>query len=78
MPQKIVVRLELSKAAKDQLEKISERTGMTQVSTGSRLFEWFARQSELIHGAVLSQYPKEVQHEIACIILSHFAGDKKK
>lgn len=78
MAQNIVVRLELSGDAKKQLATISKRSGMTQLSVASRLFEWFAKQSELIHGAVLSQYPKEMEPEIASVILKHFHSGKSR
>ncbi|HEY1685489.1 MAG TPA: hypothetical protein VGG19_12055 [Tepidisphaeraceae bacterium] len=76
MAKKIVARLELSKEAKDQLMTTSGRSGMTQVSVASRLFEWFSHQSELIHGAVLGQYPKDILPEVAQLILKRL--DRKK
>ncbi|HWB54662.1 MAG TPA: hypothetical protein VG722_10735 [Tepidisphaeraceae bacterium] len=78
MPNKLIVRLELTNAAKDQLAAISKRTGMTQVSVSSRLFEWFAKQSEMLHGAVLGQYPKEMQADVAELILKRINGSKKR
>ena len=78
MAKNIIVRLELTKDAKDQLTAISKRTGMTQVSVSSRLFEWFAKQSDLIHAAVLGQYPKEMQADVAQTILKRFNNPKKR
>ncbi len=85
MAARIVVRLELTKDAKSRLGEISKRTGMTQVSVSSRLFEWFSKQSELIQAAVLGQYPTEIQADVADLILKRMGdravaggGEKKK
>ena len=43
---------ELTSRAKDRLNDVSERAGMTQVAMLSRLVEWFANQPEIIHAAV--------------------------
>lgn len=78
MASRIVVRLELTKEAKNRLAEISKRTGMTQVSVSSRLFEWFSKQSELLQAAVLGQYPKEIEADVAEMILKRVASEKKR
>ncbi|HEY1685453.1 MAG TPA: hypothetical protein VGG19_11865 [Tepidisphaeraceae bacterium] len=78
MASRIVVRLELTKEAKTRLAEISKRTGMTQVSVSSRLFEWFSKQSELLQAAVLGQYPKEIEADVAEMILKRVASEKSK
>jgi hypothetical protein len=78
MASRIVVRLELTKEAKTRLAEISKRTGMTQVSVSSRLFEWFSKQTELLQAAVLGQYPKEIESEVAEMILKRVSTDKSK
>ena len=75
---RIVVRLELTKDAKNRLAEISKRTGMTQVSVSSRLFEWFAKQSELLQAAVLGQYPKEIEADVADMILKRLTDAKRR
>jgi hypothetical protein len=70
--------LELTKEAKTRLAEISKRTGMTQVSVSSRLFEWFSKQSELLQAAVLGQYPKEIEADVAEMILKRVASEKSK
>jgi hypothetical protein len=74
---RIIVRIELTRGAKDRLTEISHRNGMTQVSVQSRLLEWFSNQSELVQGAVLGHYPPEIQAEVAELILKRMAGRKK-
>ena len=78
MASRIVVRLELSKEAKSRLNEISKRTGMTQVSVSSRLFEWFAKQPEMLQATVLGQYPKEIEGDVAEMLLKRLASDKSK
>ena len=77
MDHRIVVRLELTPGAKDRLNEISHRAGMTQLAVTSRLVEWFAGQSELIQSAVLGHYPEEIQGDVAKLILKKML-DKKK
>lgn len=63
------MRLELTKTAKDTLDKLTELTGMTQVALMSRLLEWFTRQPDLIQAAVLGRYPREIEADVAQLIL---------
>jgi hypothetical protein len=74
---RIIVRIELTREAKNRLTEISHRNGMTQVSVTSRLLEWFAGQSELVQAAVLGHYPQEIQADIAEMILKRMLGGKK-
>jgi len=77
MAQTIISRYELLPEAKKGLEEISEAKGMTQVAILARLLEWFTQQPELVQGAVLGLYPKEIQMEVAELILKKMAGKKK-
>jgi hypothetical protein len=77
MAQRIINRYELLPEAKKGLEAISDMKGMTQVAILSRLLEWFADQSELVQGAVLGLYPKEIQPEVAELILKQMSKRKK-
>jgi hypothetical protein len=78
MASRIIVRLELTPAAKQGLEDVSHQRGMTQVAVTSRLLEWFANQSEFIQAAILGHYPQLIQGEISEIILKRMAQDGKK
>jgi hypothetical protein len=77
MAQRITNRYELLPEAKQGLEAISNAKGMTQVAILARLMEWFADQSDLVQGAVLGLYPKEIQPEVAELILKQMAKKKK-
>src|SRR5438045_3203000 len=49
---RIIVRIELTPSAKQQLVAIARRKGMTQLSIASRILEWFATQDVMIQGAI--------------------------
>jgi hypothetical protein len=73
---RIIIRLELTPQAKKALEDTCDHNGMTQVAVSSRLVEWFAQQSEMLQAAVLGHYPKELEPEIAELILQRLTGGK--
>jgi hypothetical protein len=75
---RIIVRIELTPSAKEQLTGVAKRNGMTQVAVTSRLLEWFATQSELVQAAILGHYPHAIQAEIAELILKRISTGKKK
>jgi hypothetical protein len=76
MAARIIVRIELTPNAKNRLNELTDKAGMTQVAMLSRLVEWFANQSDMIQAAVLGQYPLEIQSEIARLILKRMQGKK--
>jgi hypothetical protein len=75
---RIIVRIELTPAAKAGYAKVADRYGQTQIATTSRLIEWFAGQSEGVQAAVLGQYPKEIEADVARLLLETHkkAGDQ--
>ena len=75
MARRFVIRLELSPPAKRMLSSITERNGMTQVAVMSRLVKWFNAQPDSIQGAILGRYPKDVEPDIAKLILRRIAGE---
>jgi len=75
---RIIVRLELTPSAKDALQVISRRNGMTQVAVTSRLVEWFATQPDLVQAAILGHYPHAIQAEIAQLILKRLSKPIRK
>jgi hypothetical protein len=48
-----IMRIQLDSGAKDRLESICKRRGMTQIAVMSRLVNWFSLQDDYIHTAVL-------------------------
>ena len=77
LDRRVVMRLELFPHAKDRLEELCDRLGMTQLAAASRLMEWFAEQDDVVQAAVLGLYPEEIRAEVAAMILKRF-GSKKK
>src|SRR3954470_8571932 len=75
MPRRFIIRIELTQSAKSKLSEISDHNGMTQVSIMSRLVTWFADQPELIQAAVLGRYPREIEQDVAKLILKRMAGE---
>lgn len=66
---RIIVRIELTPAAKSSFGTVAEQTGRTQISTTSRLIEWFSRQPDTLQAAILGQYPKDLEPAIARLLL---------
>jgi hypothetical protein len=81
---RIIVRIELTPAAKAAYARVAERTGRTQISTTSRLMEWFSHQSPGLQAAILGQYPDDMQTDIARMLLDRLpkpaatAGSSRK
>jgi hypothetical protein len=76
MASRIIVRIELTPSAKEALNELTDKAGMTQVALLSRLVEWFSHQTDMIQAAVLGQYPSEIEADIAKLILKRMASGK--
>jgi hypothetical protein len=76
MASRIIVRIELTPSAKEALNDLTDKAGMTQVALLSRLVEWFSHQSDMIQAAVLGQYPSEIEGDIAKMILKRMGSGK--
>jgi hypothetical protein len=53
MRKQVVVRLQLDEPAKQLLDQLCDRRGMTQLAVMSRLVTWFGKQDEVIQASVL-------------------------
>ncbi len=73
MPSRIILRLEVTPAAKQQLDKVCDLMGMTQVTVTSRLLEWFAHQDQAIQRMIVSHVPAELQRDLARLMLRKIA-----
>ena len=71
---RFIMRIELTGAAKNQLATLSDKHGMTQVAMMSRLVEWYAQQNELIQAAVMGHYPRDIESDVAKLILKRMAN----
>lgn len=75
---RVIMRIELFPQAKDRLQDLTDRLGMTQVAATSRLVEWFAAQNDVVQAAVLGLYPEAIKADVANIILKQMASQKSK
>ena len=48
-----IVRLQLDLEAKDKLDELCEKRGMTQIAVLSRVVKWFGKQDEVVQARVL-------------------------
>ena len=76
MASRIIVRIELTAPAKNAVEKLTDKHGMTQVAMLSRLVEWLANQNPAVQSAVLAQYSAETQAETTKMIIKQMAAGK--
>ena len=76
MASRIIVRIELTPNAKQRVNDLCDKSGMTQVAMLSRLVEWFANQSDMIQAAVLGHFPMEVESDVAKLILKRMMSRK--
>ena len=65
MAKQTIVRLQLDPGAKQVLDKLCDRRGMTQLAVMSRLVTWFGRQDQVIQASVLGLLSDEVLGELA-------------
>ncbi|MBX4198002.1 hypothetical protein KW782_01565 [Candidatus Parcubacteria bacterium] len=72
-----VVRLQLTTQAKQNLDDLCERRGMTQIDALSRMVEWFVLQDEVIQAQVLGLMSEENLAELAPGLLERLAKAKK-
>ncbi len=73
MDPRIILRIELTPAAKNRLSDFCETAGMTQVATLSRVVEWFANQPPAVQRLIVGHIPKEMQQDVARLMLKNLA-----
>jgi hypothetical protein len=69
-----VIRLQLDVVAKQQLDKLCEKRGMTQIAVLSRLVKWFGRQDEVVQASVLGLLSDEMLGDLADVLLKRLAA----
>jgi len=55
----LIMRVQLDSVAKERLDQICTKRGMTQIALMSRLVNWFSRQDDLIQTIVVGSLSKE-------------------
>jgi hypothetical protein len=71
MPPQIIVRIEVTKQAWDEIGRLTEKYGMTQLSMHSRMVEWLSTQPEHIRAAVLGRAAATTPDTGARLILNN-------
>src|SRR6266850_562691 len=78
MAERIILRIELTPKAKEHLEQLSDRQGMTQVAMLSRVIEWYAHQPEIIQRIIVGHLPPEIEQDVARLVLRQLAKPGKR
>jgi hypothetical protein len=71
-----IMRIQLDTTAKDRLEVICKRRGMTQIAVMSRLVNWFSLQDDYIHTAVLQTLSDASMAALAKSLLKQLSSEK--
>ena len=67
---RIIIRIEITGAAKAGFSETAIRHGMTQINATDRLIDWLHKQPAGVQAAVLGQYPAEVEADVARLLLA--------
>ena len=60
-----IMRIQLDTAAKEDLDKVCSKRGMTQIAVMSRLVGWFVRQDDVIQTAVMATLSDQAMSQLA-------------
>ena len=78
MAKRAVVRLQLDGVAKEDLDKLCGRRGMTQITILSRLVRWFGQQDEVVQASVLGLLSDKMLGDLSRTLLSHSRVEVRK
>ena len=78
MASRIIMRVELSSAAKREFENVPETFGMTQLAVTNKLLLWFQDQSEELRASILGWYPGLAAQDITTTVLKRFITDARR
>ena len=78
MPERDIIKIAVTPAAKSAIEAVCRRYGMSQVEMASRLYTWFAQQDEVLQTAVLDILPRAVRPDVAELMLQRLAGESEQ
>jgi hypothetical protein len=71
-----IMRIQLDTVAKDRLDAICKRRGMTQIAMMSRLVNWFSSQDDYIQTAVLHTLSDGSMATLAKSLLKKISAEK--
>jgi len=73
-----IMRIQLDASAKDELDKICSKRGMTQIAVMSRLVGWFIRQDDVIQTAVMATLSDQALAQLANQLLKRMSSRSGK
>jgi hypothetical protein len=73
-----IIKIAVSPEAKQAIERVCARYGMTQIELASRLYTWLAGADEVTQAAVLGILPDTVASDIARLILQRMATEPRQ
>jgi predicted transcriptional regulator len=73
-----IMRIQLDTAAKEDLDKICSKRGMTQIAVMSRLVGWFIRQDDVIQTAVMATLSDQAMGQLASQLLKRMSSRSGK
>jgi hypothetical protein len=73
-----IMRIQLDSSAKDELDKICSKRGMTQIAVMSRLVGWFIRQDDVIQTAVMATLSDQALAQLTSQLLKRMSSRSGK
>jgi hypothetical protein len=75
--QRAIMRIQLDADAKQELDRLCDKRGMTQIAVMSRLVGWFVRQDDVIQTAVMASLSEPTLGKLARQVLKRMASQGK-
>ena len=72
-----ILRIQLDAAAKEDLDDLCEKRGMTQIAVMSRLVGWFVKQDDVIQTAVMASLSDDSLARLAKQLLKRLESQGK-
>ena len=76
MSERQIIKIAVTHEAKDAIEQVADRYGMSQIELASRLYRWFGDQDEAIQATILDLFPGSVAPDVARLVLKKMASQK--
>ncbi len=70
-----IIKIAVTPEAKQAIERVCARYGMTQIELASRLYTWLAEADEVTQAAVLGILPDTVASDVARLVLQRMAAE---
>jgi hypothetical protein len=73
-----IMRIQLDSSAKEELDEVCSKRGMTQIAVMSRLVGWFIRQDDVIQTAVMATLSDQAMAKLASQMLKRMSSRSGK